>query len=158
MILLNYLFVAFMLFMGLPSFAQQVNMVTPIDVLSIHMKQNPRPTMILISTDWCKFCQLQKVQLTRNMAFLGAKDRLYYTELDAESKEDILFNGYVYKYKNSGTTRGIHELVIALAAKKEPITYPLWIVLDQNYNILFRRNGLLEPQEIKEIIKMLLYN
>src|SRR5690606_20561540 len=151
----KYFLLGLVLGIGLPTYAQKENLTIPIEVLADSMKLNPKPMMILVSTDWCKYCQLQKSQLLRNKAFIDAKDVVYYSEFDAETKEDILFNGEVYQYTNSGVARGIHELVIALADKKERLSYPLWIVLDKNYNILLCRHGLIEPHEIKDISSIL---
>ena len=154
----QYLALGMVFCISLPTYAQKENSTMSLKALADSMKQSPKPMMILISTDWCKYCQLQKAQLLKSKVFVDAKNAVYYCEINAETKEDILFNGQVYKYSNSGSKRGIHELVIALADRKEQITYPLWIILDQNYNILLRRNGLLEAYEIKEIVKVLSYN
>jgi len=153
--LFKYLLLTFGVCLGLHSNAQKENLTISIEVLADSMKLHPKPVMILVSTNWCKYCQMQKAQLLRNKAFSEAKDVVYFSELNAETKEDILFNGQIYQYKNSGDARGIHELAIALADKKEGLSYPLWIILDQNYKILLRLNGLLAPDEVKKIVETL---
>jgi len=140
--------------MSIYGYAQNIN--TPIEMLADRMKLQPRPVMILVSTDWCLYCQMQKAQLLKNKTLIAAKNEIYYSELDAEAKKDISFNGRIYHYKNFGNARGLHELVIALADKQEGFSYPFWIILDKDYNVLVRRNGLLAPNEVNKIVEILI--
>lgn len=153
--LMKYLLLSFILCIGLHANAQKESVSVPIKALADSIKLHPKPIMILVSTSWCKYCRMQKAQLLKNKAFTDSKALFYYSELDAETKEDIYFNGQIYHYKNSGDAHGIHELAIALADKREGISYPLWIILDANYKVLLRRYGLLSPEEVKMIIETL---
>jgi len=135
--------------------AQEKNTSTPIAALADSLEAQTKPVLILLSTDWCVYCKMQKVQLERNQDFQDAKNNFYFVEFNAETKDSILFNEKVYRYKSSGLSTGIHELAIELGNQKEGISYPLWIILDKDYEVLLRRNGLLAPDELKEIIDIL---
>jgi len=50
-----------------------------------------KPLLILISTAWRKYRQMQKSQLLKNKDFQSKADRFYYIAFNAESKEDISF-------------------------------------------------------------------
>jgi len=151
----KYLLLILGICIGLHANAQKENLAMPIELLNDSMKVHPKPILILVSTNWCKYCQMQKAQLLKNQGFIDAKAWFYYSELDAEAKEDIYFNDQIYQYKNSGDARGIHELAVALADKKEGLSYPLWIIVDENYKVLIRRYGLLTRDELKVIIEAL---
>ena len=121
------------------------------DVDSLMQTQN-KPILILLSTDWCKYCQMQKNQLSKNKDFLKQADNFYYIIFNAERKDSIVFNQKTFQYKATGLSSGIHELAIALNGSKN-IAFPTWVLLDCKYQVLFRYNGVLKPLEIKELLK-----
>lgn len=121
------------------------------DVDSI-MQTQKKPILILLSTDWCKYCQMQKNQLAKDKHFLNQTDNFYYIVFNAERKDSIVFNQKIFQYKATGLSSGIHELSIALNGS-ENIAFPTWVLLDSKYQVLFRYNGVLKPLEIKELLK-----
>jgi thioredoxin-related protein len=133
--------------------AQEKNNIIPIAALADSIKAQAKPVLILLTTDWCKYCKIQKVQLEKNHDFQAARNNFYFVEFNAETQDSILFNEKVYHYKSSGLSTGIHELAVELGNQKQGISYPLWIILDKDYQILLRRNGLLSGQQIQEIVK-----
>lgn len=135
--------------------AQDKNTTIPIEALADSLNKQAKPVLILLSTDWCRYCKMQKNQLERNQDFQAAKNNFYFVEFNAETKDSILFNEKTYHYKSSGLSTGIHELATELGDRKEGISYPLWVVLDKDYKVLLRRNGLLAPDELKKIIDVL---
>lgn len=116
------------------------------------MLTKPKPMLILLSTDWCKYCQMQKNQLEKNKDFLNQTDNFYYVIFNAEQKEAVVFHQKTFQYKATGLSSGIHELAIALSGT-ENVAFPTWILLDTKYQVLFRYNGVLKPLEIKELLK-----
>lgn len=125
--------------------------VVPITNVDSMMNKEARPLLILISTDWCKYCQMQKNQLRKNKDFLAHNDSFYYVEFNAESKGTILFHGEEHYGKSKGTTAGIHELAVELNAS-ERISFPTWVVLDREYQIRFRYNGVLPTKELSKLL------
>lgn len=116
------------------------------------MQTQKKPILVLLSTDWCKYCQMQKNQLAKNKDFLKQADNFYYIIFNAERKDSIVFNQKNFQYKATGLSSGIHELAIALNGS-ENIAFPTWVLLDAKYQVLFRYNGVLKPLEIKELLK-----
>ena len=116
------------------------------------MAQEAKPILMLLSTDWCKYCQMQKNQLRKNKDFQKKADLFYYVEFDAESKNSVRFNGQDYLFKATGISTGIHELAVALNGGGHP-GFPTWILLDGNYQVLFRYKGVLLPQQIQTLLE-----
>lgn len=135
--------------------AQDKNTSIPIEALADSLNKQAKPVLILLSTDWCRYCKMQKIQLEKNQDFQTAKSNFYFVEFNAETKDSILFNDKVYHYNSSGLSTGIHELTIELGNQKEGISYPFWVALDKNYKVLLRWNRVLAPSELKKIIDIL---
>ncbi len=110
-----------------------------------------KPILILLSTEWCKYCEIQKKQLEKNKDFLKQGNNFYYVLFDAERKDSILFNKQIFQYKAAGLSSGIHELATALNGS-ENITFPTWVVLDYNYQVLFKHQGVLLTKQLNEVL------
>lgn len=135
--------------------AQDKKTTMSIHELTDSLEVKAKPVLLLLSTDWCKYCKMQKVQLKKNKDFQAGKNNFYFIEFNAESKESVLFNGKYYHYKSNGLSTGVHELAIKLSDQIEAIAYPLWVILDNDQQVVFRRNGLLAPDELKKIVAIL---
>lgn len=120
-------------------------------ILDSSMKVAPGPVLIQLSAEWCQYCRMQQYQLERNRDFNALRSAFNYIELDAESRETVVFNGREYRYRPSGLRTGIHELALALWDGQE-MAYPGWVLLDKNYRVLFRYNGVLSTGQVKELL------
>jgi len=142
---------ALLLSMNLQAVAQQLNMLS-VSAADSAVQAAPRPVLVLLSTDWCKYCRMQKNQILKNKDFQNAAAALfYYVGFNAESKEDITFNGRRYRYKATGVSTGLHELAVALNGS-DAIVFPTWVLLDEHYEVLFRHSGVLSPKQLKEML------
>jgi thioredoxin-related protein len=116
------------------------------------MQVSAKPVLIMLTTDWCKYCQLQKNQLRKNKEFQANTGNCYYVEFDAERKAPVTFHGHTYNYKATGVSTGIHELAIQLSGEKGA-GYPAWILLNKDYQVLFRYNGVMSPEQLKILLQ-----
>jgi len=116
------------------------------------MAQQPKPILVLLSTDWCQYCAMQHRQIQKNQNFKQKSDLFYFVDFNAESKEKIKFHDKEYVYKPTGLNIGTHQLALALNGSTN-ISYPSWVLLNQEYQPIFRHNGLLNPQQINELVK-----
>lgn len=121
-----------------------------INALQDSIKASPKPAMLLIHTDWCTYCALQKRQLEKR----GIPTSVYIGEFNAEHKGDVVFKDKIYSFKPTGRNAGLHELVLHLLGDKK-VSYPIWIILDNNLNPLAHYTGYLRPDELDGIIKSL---
>lgn len=111
--------------------------------------EQPKPTIILLSTDWCNYCYIQKQQIRRNKDFIRNRDHFYYVEFDAESKEDIYFHDTSFK-----NVSGLHELAKALNGPSQ-LVFPTWVVLGPDYKVLFRYQGLMVAGQLKQLLDVI---
>lgn len=123
----------------------------PIQRIDSMMAVTAKPVLILLSTEWCKYCQMQKSQIGNNKDFANKASQFYYVELDAEGKQPIYFNGHTYNAKSTDISKGIHELAVALNGS-ERMSFPTWVVLNKKYEVLFRYNGVLSAKQLEEVL------
>lgn len=126
----------------------QVFDINQIDSL---MQLNPKPILMLVSTDWCSYCKVQKKLVQKNDTFKKQASNFYYVEFDAESFERVIFNKIQFNSNNKKKRKTRHEFTIALNGNNKPV-YPMWIVLNEKYQIIYKRSGFLKPKFLDELI------
>lgn len=133
-----------------------LSQIKPISIAHVDslLTNEPKPVLILLSTDWCQYCQMQKQQVRKNKKFKEKSNLFYYVEFDAESKQTIRFQEKDYVYKPTGANIGTHELALALNGPHK-LAYPTWILLDKDYQVLFRHGGVLPPAQLEELLDTL---
>lgn len=122
--------------------------ITEVDSL---MEQQAKPILVLLSTAWCTYCQMQQHQLQKNPDFAEHGDLFYFITFDAESKADVSFQGQPYSFRPTGKNTGTHELARALNGPGT-LAFPTWVLLDQQYQVLFRHNGVLTAKQLKKLL------
>ena len=127
----------------------KVNAINEIDSL---LRIQPKPILVLLSTDWCSYCKVQKQLVQRNEKFKAKGSTFYYVEFDAESTDDIIFNGKMFKTSSKKNRKQTHELTFYLLENSKPI-YPTWLLLDSEYNVLFKHQGFLKPKFLDELVE-----
>jgi len=125
---------------------------TKIEQVDSLMAKQPKPILVLLSTDWCQYCAMQHRQIQKNENFKQKSDLFYFLDFNADSKDIIKFQYKEYVYKPTGINIGTHELAFALNGSNK-ISYPSWVLLDQQYQPIFRHNGLLNQQQLNELVK-----
>lgn len=128
----------------------------PADIAKVDslLAQEAKPLLVLLSTDWCQYCQMQKNQIRKNKDFAAKANLFYYTEFNAESKENIWFQGKEYTFRPTGVNTGTHTLARALNGPGT-LAFPTWVLLDGNYQVLFRHGGVLTPDQLKELLEVI---
>jgi thioredoxin-related protein len=122
------------------------------EVAKLHQKK-PKPIIVFIYTDWCKFCHgMKKNGLNNNEIITLLNENFYFIELNGEEKKDITFLGKTFVYKPTGKNTGIHELVNELATINKRITYPTTIVLNSKRTIEAQFNYYLTSKNLKTIL------
>ncbi len=115
----------------------------------------PRPVLVMIMTNWCKYCHAMKNNIMKNREVSDLINNTYHLLfLDAEERSDIVFKGKVFKYRPSGSNTGIHELALNLGMIRGQISYPTLTILDEKKNIIFQKNGYLKPKELLYLLKL----
>ncbi|WP_144283814.1 thioredoxin family protein [Chryseobacterium echinoideorum] len=121
-------------------------------------KNNPKPVIIHIYTDWCSVCTIESFKLNKDKDLTQyINDNFYFINFEAEkTKETINFQGKEFNYLPNGNL-GIHELALALSKNKNQPVYPLWIILDANQKLIDYHEGLFTPKNMAEKLKKILF-
>lgn len=119
--------------------------------LEISQKENPKPIIIRIYTNWCSVCKIEYFNLNKDKDLVKMlNENFYFINFEGEkTKEIIYFQGKEFNYLPNGDS-GIHELVLALAKNKDQPVYPLWVILDTDQRLIYYHEGQFKPEKIKE--------
>ncbi len=111
-------------------------------------KENPRKIFIDVYTDWCGWCKrMDKSTFIDPEVVSYMNVHFYAIKLDAEQKEDIVWNGNTFKYKKGGR-RGVHELAYSLLDGK--LGYPAFVYLDEEYSRIMISPGFKQAVQIMD--------
>jgi len=120
-------------------------------------KENPKPIVVFIHTSWCKYCQMMENGTLKNKAVINKlNSAFYFIYFNAESKKDINYNNYTYKFIPSGNNIGIHELAIQLATVNKTIVHPTLTIIDKNNSILYQNQSFLDAKSLLTILDVAL--
>ena len=113
-------------------------------------KENPKPIIIHLYTDWCSVCKIEKYNLNKDKNLVEKmNDDFYFINFEAEkTKDKINFQGKEFNYLPNGNS-GIHELALALSKNKGQPVYPLWIILDKNQKLVYYHEGEFKPEKMR---------
>src|SRR5690606_5618067 len=132
--------------------AAQLNPI-PIGELTDSMRTHPKPALILITTNWCTYCRMQQHQLNRSRELQDALSQVYFTELDAETKAELTFNGQTYRFVPTGVATGSHELAFALGNIDNRLAFPTWVLLNEHFEIIFKFPGVIKAGELSHLLE-----
>ncbi|HJR99501.1 MAG TPA: thioredoxin fold domain-containing protein [Flavobacterium sp.] len=117
-------------------------------------KENPKPFVVFIHTSWCNYCKMMENSTFKNPELVDKMNTdFYFISLDAETKNDIVFNKHKFKYNPTGKNTGIHELATALATSNNQVSYPTVAILDSDYSILFQQASYLKTQDLALVLR-----
>ncbi len=138
------------LFLGLSATAQNVKWYTFEEAMELNKKE-PRKIMIDVYTDWCGYCKVMDKKTFSDTIIANYLNSSYYpVKLNAEQKENIVFNNQTFKFVAQGT-RGFHELAYSLLNGQ--LSYPSIVFLDEQVRIIHVQKGFTETKPFDEIIK-----
>lgn len=123
----------------------------PISEIETKLSQTPKYTIIELYTDWCGVCAIQSKKINKNEELISLlEDKFYYIKFDAESKESFIFNKYQFQNKD----QKIHDF--AKMISPDSISFPTWVIMSPDLEIVFRYYGLLEPEQLILILEQIL--
>lgn len=117
------------------------------------MREQPKPIIIFIHTDWCKFCAMQENNtFSRPEVVKEINQNFYAVRLNAEETNDIIFLNKKYRYKPSGTGSGHHELAEMLGIKNGKLSFPSIVILSESWQVIQRETGFLNAEELLMVL------
>lgn len=142
-------------FLPLPVFAQ-LNNYSFEEIDSIE-KTNPKFIVVFIHTDWCKYCQtMMHTTLQNEQVIEVLNEHFLYTALDAEFKNDIVFNHHSFHYMPNGNNTGTHELATALGTINDKLSFPTICILNKHYEIIFQHASFILADDLLSILEQTL--
>jgi thioredoxin-related protein len=133
-----------------------------IKLLDIHqldsvLKVDQKPVIIFIHTDWCKYCQAMEQSTFKQKEVIELiNKKFHFVKLNAEEKEDIIFQNKVYSFQPNGINTGVHELAKELANVSGEIIYPTICILNNTYHINLKKQGFISSKQM--VFLLLNYN
>lgn len=117
-------------------------------------KIEKRNVLVFIRTDWCRYCQSMEHAAFKDKEIIGLlNEQFWFADLNAEERQDIVFNGHLFQYKPTGNNTGIHELAEQLGTINGQLSYPALCILDPDYKITFQYNQYLLPRDLLKVLK-----
>lgn len=144
----SIIFFVFGYFLGVGSYAQPREIT--FSQLEKQLKQEPKPTVVFMYTDWCSYCLLMEKKTFSDQSISEKLDSdFYFISFNAESKQEIHFKNHLFAYKKTGIESGVHELALTLG---EGNTYPAVIFLNQDQEVVYQHFGYLRPKQIYKLL------
>jgi thioredoxin-related protein len=147
-----FLLLSALFFISFSGLAQEASMVKwySIEEAEKLNKQQPRKIMIDVYTDWCGWCKKMDKETFNHPVIAEIINEHYYpVKLNAESKEEITFNGSTYKFVAQGA-RGYHELAAGLLNGK--MSYPSVAYMNEKMELLGAVPGFYTPDRIEPLL------
>lgn len=110
-----------------------------------------RKILVDVYTSWCGWCKVMDKNTYQDAGIIKYLNENFYSiKFNAESKDDIVFQGQVYKYIDQGNGRGYHQLAEKLLNGK--LSYPTTVFLDEDFNVIQPIPGYLDPEKFEKIM------
>lgn len=118
-------------------------------------KKNPKMIMVDVYTSWCGPCKMMAAYTFENEIIAKyLNENFYPVKFNAETRDSVKFNGYVFKNNNPpGTQRPVHEFAISILDGK--LSYPSVVFVDSDIKRVQTIVGLHRAAEFEPIIKFL---
>ena len=118
------------------------------------MKKKQLPVAVFLHAKWCTFCSNMKQTTLQNEAVVKLlNENYYFLSFDGEQKEDVVFRNHRFQYQATGRNTGTHELATALGEMDGTLTYPTFVLLNSDYEIVFQHNAFLNSKEMIRILE-----
>ncbi|MBZ4190299.1 thioredoxin family protein [Niabella beijingensis] len=114
---------------------------------------HPKPIIIFVYTDWCRYCRAMEAVTFRNKKVATCLDRhFYFAMLNAEERRSIRFLDSSFRYRPTGIQSGEHELA-AWLRNGQPAAYPALFILSSRGEPLLRTNSYLIPEDLIRLLE-----
>jgi len=114
-------------------------------------KKVPKKLMVDVYTKWCHYCKVMDKKTFKNKEIAAyLNEHFYPIKLNAEQKEDIVFDGNTFKYIPDAGRKGIHTLAYSLLDGR--MSYPSIVFLNEKQERIMISAGFKEPKDfMKEL-------
>jgi thioredoxin-related protein len=128
---------------------EDVNWITFEEAIAKN-KENPKPILVDLYTDWCGWCKkMDKTTYKNEVIVKYINDNYYAVKMDGEGKEDIQFKGKTFKFVQKGRSK-YHEL--AAAIMKGKMSYPTTAFFSSEMQLIQPVPGYLPEKKFETIL------
>jgi thioredoxin-related protein len=111
--------------------------------------QNPKKIFIDTYTEWCGWCKRMDASTFKDSAVVKyMNEKFYAVKFDAESKDTVRFKDKIFVYKPEYKA---NELALSLLQGK--MSYPSFVFMDTNYQLLSPLPGYQTPEALMKVMK-----
>ena len=149
----KYIFLQFMLILCMATSnslsAQYINWMSWEEAIE-KLKTEERKIFVDVYTEWCSWCKKMDRETFANPYIIKyLNENFYPVKLDAQQRNDIVFNGKIYRFIDRGRN-SYHELAVALMNGK--LSYPTIVFLDERAKVIQSIPGYRTPFEFELFI------
>jgi thioredoxin-related protein len=143
------LFILFVFAVFINTNAQEIKWLTFEEAVEAN-KTNPKLMLIDVYTDWCGWCKkMDKTTYSNAIIIAYVNKNFHPVKLDGEQKEDIIHEGYTFKFKQQGRSK-YNEFTATLLNGK--LSYPTTVFMDENVQVLNRTPGYLDTETMEKVL------
>lgn len=129
------------------------------DQLDSLNKINKKNVIIFIHTKWCKYCdQMMNITFKNNNIIKILNNNFYFIDFNAESMDQIKYNGHSFDFNPSGFNTGVHQLAKNLGSINGKINYPTLTILNKKNEIIFKNSGSMNSEELFGVLNEIVKN
>ncbi len=145
----NIFLVAVFMLTAFTAKAQDVKWLSFEKALELN-KENPKPILVDLYTDWCGWCKRMDASTYKNETIVKyINDNYYAVKMDGEGKKDITFKGKTFKYVQKGRSK-YHELAAAIMNGK--MSYPSTAFFNSEEQMIQVVPGYLAKERFEKIL------
>lgn len=127
-----------------------VNWIT-FDEAYTKCKKNPRPIMVDVYTTWCGPCKMMSAQTFNNPEIAKyINDNFYAVKFDAESKDSVKFDKYVFVSTDASNPKAPHQFAASILDNQ--LAYPSIVFLSNQIQRLDILKGFMPPQKFEPVL------
>lgn len=114
-------------------------------------KKSPKPVIVDIYTDWCKWCKVMDQKTFTDPGLIDFLENDYHmVKFNAETKSSLNFKGESFDYVQNGR-KGYNSLAAKLCNGR--LAYPSFVVLDENLNPTQVINGFKDAKAFQSLLE-----